>query len=206
MGAKRIHHMNLPTGIYRVRGRLQIQWMNLNGRRERELLPPGTTLTEARERRDDKVRDVAKGIVTPNTSSRVTVQRLLEDRETALAAVHHKARHYPSLEEWFGKRKALTVTYSVLQQYVRDRQADGAADATIHNELAALKNAFRRGRKAGLLPTVPDFPMPQLNNVWSCFFTVEECDELYELLPPKLAAAAEFSVLTGLREIGRAHV
>ncbi|HKV70048.1 MAG TPA: site-specific integrase [Gemmatimonadales bacterium] len=198
MGAKRQRDTNLPPGIYRVRGRFQMQWMD-HGRRMRELLPKGTTLDRARRLRERKLIDVEDGAPTQSNSSKVTVDRLLEARARGLDTIHKSARAFPALTDYFRHRRAGTVTYAVLQEYVRERQQAGAADATIHNELATLRNAFRRGRRAGLVATVPDFPMPHVQNVRESFFTVGQLDALLHVLPDFLRAPVRFAALTGMR-------
>jgi len=98
-----------------------------------------------------------------------------------------------------GGWKAQAVTYDVLQRYVADRQKAGAADATIANELAAVRRAFRLGKKAGKVLVVPDVPIPHVENVRESFFTVAQLDRLLTLLPDYLKAAVQFAALTGWR-------
>ena len=98
-----------------------------------------------------------------------------------------------------GGWKAQAVTYDALQRYVADRQKAGAADSTIANELAAVRRAFRLGKKAGRLKVVPEIPMPHVENVRESFFTVAQLDRLLTLLPAYLQAAVQFAALTGWR-------
>lgn len=198
MGAKRQHDKNLPPGIYRVRGRFQIQWMD-HSKRQRELLKPGTSLAQAVRARERKLMEVEDGTPTQSASSRVTYDTLVAERAVALTTEHKRAKPHPAMDAYFSGRKASTITYSVLQEYVAARQADGAADATIHNELAALRNAFRRGRRANLVVRVPDFPMPTVQNVRESYFTVAELDRLLGILPTYLRGPVQFAALTGWR-------
>lgn len=98
-----------------------------------------------------------------------------------------------------GGRKASAVNYAVLQAYVASRQDADASDSTIHNELAALRRAYRLARKAGKVATVPDFPMPKVENVRESFFTVAQLDRLLTFLPRYLVAPVRFAALTGIR-------
>jgi integrase len=200
MGAKRQHNKNLPVGIYRVRGRFQIQWMDpVAHKRMRELLPKGTTLDRAKRARERKLIDVEDGAPTTSASSKITYDVLVKSRSTGLGTAHKQARRFPHMDDYFQGRKAATITYAALEDYVRHRQQQDAADATIHNELAALRNAFRRARRAGLVAVVPDFPMPQVQNVRESYFTVEELDRLLRLLPAYLRPPVQFAALTGMR-------
>ena len=98
-----------------------------------------------------------------------------------------------------GGWKAQAVDYDVLTRYVTDRQKACASDSTIHNELAALRRAFRLGRQAKKVTVVPEFPMPEVQNVRESYFTVAQFDRLVTLLPDYLRTAAQFAVLTGIR-------
>ena len=59
-----IHNTALPTGIYRVGDRFLVQWC-VNGKRDRELLPRGTSLTEAKAFRRGKLTDADRGLPLP---------------------------------------------------------------------------------------------------------------------------------------------
>src|SRR5439155_494257 len=63
------------------------------------------------------------------------------------------------LREFFGDRaKAVTITTDRMQQYVRGRQQEGAASATINIELALLGKAFTLAVRAKRLRTKPYVP------------------------------------------------
>jgi len=161
-----------------------------------------------------KQAELGLGVFVAPDAKRVTVGELFMLYLAAAAAKHQDPPKLKRLAEWFevtvetgddgavtysSGRKAMTVTYGVLQRYVADRQASGAADATIHNELAALRRAFRLGKKAGKVTVPPEFPMPTVQNVRESFFTVAQLDRLLELLPDYLRAAVHFAALTGMR-------
>lgn len=98
-----------------------------------------------------------------------------------------------------GGRKASAVNYAVMQGYVASRQDAGASDSTIHNELAALRRAYRLARKAGKIAAVPEFPMPKVENVRESFFTVAQLDRLLPFLPEHLRVPVQFAALSGMR-------
>src|SRR5947208_1596384 len=108
MGARRMHDKNLPPGIYRVRGRFQIAWMD-HGKRLRELLKPGTSLKQAMRQRERKLIDVEDGAPTVSASSKVTYDRVMEAYDAKLEAAHKDGRHYPAMDEAFHGRKAATL-------------------------------------------------------------------------------------------------
>ncbi len=98
-----------------------------------------------------------------------------------------------------GGWRAQAIDYDVLTRYVTDRQKAGASDSTIHNELAALRRAFRLGRKVKKVTVVPEVPMPEVQNVRESYFTVAQFDRLVTLLPDYLRTPAQFAALTGIR-------
>ena len=64
--------------------------------------------------------------------------------------------------------------YSDVLRYVRYRRAEGAADATIRLELAALKRAFKLAatmEKSINIYQMPSFPKLKINNTRKGFFT-----------------------------------
>src|SRR2546425_2311445 len=114
MGAKRQHDKNLPAGIYRVRDRFQIAWMD-HGKRLRELLKPGTALDRAVRLRNRKLDEVEDGTPTQSASAKITYDRLLAARARALETAHRATRAFPAMDAYFHGRKAATISYSVLE-------------------------------------------------------------------------------------------
>jgi hypothetical protein len=49
---------------------------------------------------------------------------------------------------YFGHRKAIDVSSELISRYVDARQGEGAKNATINRELAALKRMFRLGQQS----------------------------------------------------------
>jgi integrase len=187
----------LSRGVYQVRDRLVIQWV-ARGRRYREWLPRGTTPKQAERTRQRKLVEAESGR-TP-VSGKVTFETLVELLLADYAAKHRKRQ--PALARLtaaFAGWKAADVDFTALSKYVAARQQEGAADATIHNELAAFGRACTLAVRAGVLAVRPPLPMPTVRNVRECYLTVDELDRLLTLLPEELAAAAEFGALTGWR-------
>jgi integrase len=187
----------VAKGVYRVRGRFQIQWCH-RGRRFRELLARGTTERAAVKLRERKLVEAEDGRL-PVAPGRVTYETLMAARRAALEADHKAVKPHAALDAYFAGWRAADIDYVALQRYVTDRQRAGAADATIHNELAALRRAFRVARPAKLVTTVPDFPMPKPRNVRESYFTVAELGRLLAALPAHLRGPAEFAARTGWR-------
>ncbi len=108
------------------------------------------------------------------------------------------------LAAFFGEHeKAISIRAPGLAAYVTHRTDDGAAPATIKNELSALKRAFNLARKAEvLLPNeVPSsFPTIKASQPRSGFFERSEHEAVRAELPPDEGDVAEFLFLSGWRK------
>jgi integrase len=71
------------------------------------------------------------------------------------------------LEPFFGARKAIDVSSDLIARYVDARQHEGAKNATINRECAALKRMFRLGQQStpAKVLRMPHFPHLRENNV-----------------------------------------
>ena len=105
---------------------------------------------------------------------------------------------------FFGeKEKAITITAPRIAAYLTSRTDEGAAAATIKNELAALKRSFNLARKAGtLLPNeVPAaFPTIAPSKARAGFFEREEHEAVKAALPSDEADVAEYLFWSGWRK------
>src|SRR5207302_10199020 len=103
------------------------------------------------------------------------------------------------LRPFFGLYRAIQVTSDLVTSYVVARQAEGAANATINRELAALKRMFtlgKRGRRGELMPYVP---MLKEDNTRKGFSEAGEFRAIVANLPAYLAPALETAYITGWR-------
>lgn len=80
------------------------------------------------------------------------------------------------LKPAFGNVLAANLTTDAISAYIRQRQTEGAANATINRELATLRRAFNLGRRCTppKVRVVPYFPMLKEDNVRRGF--VEDAD------------------------------
>ncbi|MCC6365049.1 MAG: site-specific integrase [Bryobacterales bacterium] len=102
----------------------------------------------------------------------------------------------------FGKMSPKKLTTHALQRYIADRQAEGAANATINHELALLRRALNLGRKATppVVTTIPEFPMLEENNIRKGFFEDQQYQALLAALPEYLRPVLAFAYYTGCRK------
>ena len=83
----------------------------------------------------------------------------------------------------FAGTRAVALTSDRLQAYAKDRLEQGAASATIRNELNALRHAFRIAKRAGKVTAVPEFPQLDAPNIRTGFFEADDFAALLGELP-----------------------
>jgi integrase len=110
----------------------------------------------------------------------------------AEAAVDH-------LKGFFAGWRAQAISTDRVLAYVRHRQQQQAANATINRELAALKRMFRLGERAGRIVRRPFIDLLQEHNARTGFFEREECDAVLAQLPDDLQPVFAVAYLTGWR-------
>ncbi len=106
------------------------------------------------------------------------------------------------LKGTFEGYRIVDITTPKIQDYIESRIAEGAANATINRELAALKFMFNLGAKqtppkVGLVPYVP---MLKENNVKKGFFEHGQFLALRSALPFHLHGFVTFAYKVGWRE------
>lgn len=86
------------------------------------------------------------------------------------------------LKPFFGVLRAVEVTSSLIARYVDSRQQEGASNATVNRELAALKRMFRLGMFAtpAKVLRLPAFPKLKENNVRTGFLEDSQFRKLVE--------------------------
>jgi integrase len=86
-----------------------------------------------------------------------------------------------------------------VRAYVAERQAAGAANATINRELAALTRAYSLGIEAGRVTHKPAIKSLKENNTRKGFFEREQFEAVRGKLPEPLRPLVTFLYLTGWR-------
>jgi len=103
------------------------------------------------------------------------------------------------LEGFFTGWRAQAISTDRILAYVRHRQQQEAANATINRELAALKRMFRLGERAGKVLRRPFIDMLQEHNARTGFFERADFDAVLARLPADLKAVFAVAYLTGWR-------
>jgi integrase len=103
------------------------------------------------------------------------------------------------LKGFFAGWRAQAISTDRVLAYVRYRQEQQAANATINRELAALKRMFRLGERAGKVLRRPFIDMLQEHNARTGFFERADFDAVLARLPADLKAVFAVAYVTGWR-------
>jgi integrase len=146
-----------------------------------------------------------EGKVTLPRADKVTVRELTDDLKTEYAANGRKSGDrlefsLAHLLPVFGDRRALRVVPADIEAYKAQRQKEGAANATINRELAALKRAFSLAVKGQKLPSAPYIKKLQENNVRKGFFERDQFEGVRRHLPADLQPLVTVAYHTGWRK------
>ena len=165
-----------------------------------------TDYWKARRMLRARIAEVLQGDAVPH-EDRVTVGELLDGLWASyemngrpwVRTVRYPLRH---LADFFGEKvKAVAITTKRVQEFVHCRQAEGAANATINNELAVLSRAFTlavRARQLRAAPFIPKLPADP-SRVRQGFLTREEVERLCFHLPPDIADVVTFLFFSAWR-------
>lgn len=142
---------------------------------------------------------------------RVTVGQLLDllelDYKTRrIKSLSSALYHLVPVREYWGGRKALSVTPSAAQEYIAQRREAKKADATIDNELSLLRAAFKAGEAEGLIGASPKIPglHARNRNKRRVFLTLQETADVLAAMARRGQAGLDYYralFLTGLRPI-----
>jgi integrase len=103
------------------------------------------------------------------------------------------------IKAFFGNAKAHTVKGDSVKKFIAQRQAEGAANATINRELSLLKRCFNLGIETEKIVRKPYVAMLEENNVRTGFFERADFIALRNALPDYLKPVVTFAYYTGWR-------
>lgn len=143
--------------------------------------------------------EVAQG--RPIADGKLTLKGLLDLVEADYVLNARKSTPpLARLREYFGENvRVLDLGHAVLMRYATDRLKQGAARATVRNELAALGRGFTLAHRSGRLPYRPSVPTIRVENARQGFFTDADVEALLPHLPEYLRPLVEVAYLTGWR-------
>lgn len=142
--------------------------------------------TEAKDRLKERIGEISNGSFSGVKVKRIKVQELAADMVRDYRINGKKS--LPDLEErwklhlspFFGHLRAVNVSTDLIARYIDRRQQEGAANATINRELAALKRMFNLATEATppKVTRVPHVPHLAENNVRTGFLEQHQYEKL----------------------------
>jgi hypothetical protein len=147
-----------------------------------------TDRREAEKKLKTRLAEIHPGTFISLRTEKIKVGELAEDflREYRIndrkSLDDVKARWTLHLEPVLGSKKAVDVSSDLISKYVDQRQGEGAKNATINRELAALKRMFRLGQQStpAKVLRVTHFPHLRENNVRKGFLEDSRYHKLVE--------------------------
>jgi len=149
--------------------------------------------------------EVGKDVPIVRGQQTVKFQQLADDllndqqanglRSRVGTGIHLRLHILPAL----GHMKASAITPIEIRAYVARRQGEGAANATVNRELAAIRRAFSLALEAGRISHKPGIQMLKEDNAQKGFFELEQFEAVCAHLPEHMRPVATFAYLTGWR-------
>jgi integrase len=128
--------------------------------------------------------------------ARMLVEDYRANGRRSLERIEGALKH---LRGFFGDHFALDITSDRVTSYIKWRQDEGAAAATINRELAALRRAFRLAARADKVALRPEVSMLRENNRRKGFFEPSQYSALVQNMPDYLKSVIHTAYITGWR-------
>jgi integrase len=191
------------TGETKLSSTLYLQY-SVGGKQVRK--PTGTTDSKTAER----LRKQLEAQLTLGQEPEAPrVQRTTFEDLSALLLTHYTVNGLRSkdrvayaldnLKVTFAGQKATTITSDRVSAYTGARKKTGAANATINQELAALRRMFSLGERDGLVNKAPRIDLLRLNNARKGFFERPQYLAVRAALPDPLQPLVDVAYITGWR-------
>ena len=187
---------------------LPVWWISYyrNGKRFRETTKK-TNEKEAKKILRERLGEIATGTFTGLQVERTRFEDLKEILITNYRINRPRSLRFAEdafkpLTAFFTGWKAKDIDYSAMERYIASRRDEGRAPATIRNELAILRHAFRLAERSGKVRP-PIFPTISVSNARKGFFERPDFEKVRANLPDALRPLVTFLYLTGwrLREV-----
>jgi integrase len=146
--------------------------------------------------------DAASGKPPGVRFDKVMFAELVEDFKEDYKLKGQKKPRFKHLEAYFEGMRVVDVTTAKIKSYINHRQEQGAANATVNRELAALKRMLNLGAKETppKVNRVPYIQMLKEDNVKEGFFEDSDYEAILKELPEYIKGMVQFAYWTGWRE------
>jgi integrase len=160
--------------------------------------------SQARKLLKKRLGEMGSGKLVGPIEEKVTFEEMAEDllrdyevnKRKAVKIVEYPIKH---LRKSFALDKALDITTDRINAHIVCRQEEGAKNATINRELAALKRMFSLAIQAGKLSSKPYIPTLEENNARQGFLDYGSFLLLRENLPENRKDPVTFLYHSGWR-------
>lgn len=193
-------------GLGRIYRRGEVWWIQYGYRgQDRRESTHSSLRSDAVKLLRRRLEEMGAGRLIGPDAERVTfadlAEGLLNDyRVNGRRSLRRAQNSVDHLRAFFGDdARGLDLTTSRADAYIVARQAEGAAPATIQNELAALKRMLTLAVDRRQLPARAKIPRLEISNARQGFFEAPELAALLAELPTDVRAVVEFAQLTGWR-------
>lgn len=185
----------------RLRGR--IWWIAWHQGGERKRQSTGTANYKEALRKYEEIRGrIARGErIAP---ANVTFEQLCDGlrshyRVNGLRSLSRAETSINNLKAFFAGYRAAAITTDQMRAYIVQRQAQGAANATVQCELSALGKMLNLAVDDGRLSQRPKIPRLKVDNARQGFFEWEDLQAVVAELPAELRPPILFAHYTGWR-------
>lgn len=196
----------MSDGTGRIFRRGHIWWIDYGFRGQRYRESSGSRRkTDAKILLRRRMEEMGRGRLVGRDEERLTFEDLATAIETDYVNNDRKSLDrlqlsLGHLRRYFGRDRALDISANRITKYIKARKEEGAANATINKELAAIRRAFSLAVKQGLVTSRPHVATLSTKNVRKGFFEAYQFAPVLAELPDHLKALAEVGYLTGWRK------
>lgn len=140
------------------------------------------------------------GVYFDRTRFEDLAEMFLRDRRINNKSVKDAEKRLNHLRPFFGGIRASSIKADRIAKYIDDRLDEGAANATINRELAALRRMMTLGYRAEKVARIPYIKMLTEPPAKEGYLEDFEYEALREALPSYLKSFLTFGYLTGWRK------
>jgi integrase len=155
--------------------------------------------------------DVVRGVPVGPKVGRIRVDEALGNvvtdyrvnRKRSLTDLEGRINNH--LLPYFRGWKMTAISTASVRAYTHQRQAEGAANASINRELAALKRAFVLAVREGSLVSRPYIPLLSEDNIRQGFFERDQFEAVRRHMPEAAQRLVTFEYITGWRNYSEVY-
>lgn len=195
--------MSSGTGSIYKRG--NIYWISYSYRGERHRESSGSTRKkDAKALLRQRTKEMAEGgpMVDEEEVTFEDLRKIVETdyKVNGKKSLDRVSLAFDHLEDYLGDLRAVDISKDRVMRYVAARQKEGAANATVNKELAALRRAYNLMLEASRLSRAPHVPTLSTDNVREEFLTMADVEAICEEITDPVAPVDRFAALTGWRK------